>query len=276
MVLSPDKPTAVDTLRLLTEERVTVFGSVPALLSLLLLTLPESLRFDGLRTCVSSGEPLPVAVHNAWQDTTGCPLWFGYGATEVMTFVIGSRPPDVEPGTTGKPIFPYEAMVLDAEHRPVADGTPGHLALRGPTLMTEYYNAPQWTQRAFTADGYLLTGDMAVRQDGTLTILGRLDDMFKAGGLWVSPTRVENALLSHEAVAQCAVTGGMSGVFTLVRAHVVVKQGRPRGEALKTDLQRHAASLLPEFMVPADIVFHDALPLTPSGKIQRFKLRQQT
>lgn len=274
VVLAPDKPTAADTIRLLTQERVTVFGSVPALYSLLLLSLAGTTRFDSLRCCVSSGEVLPVAVHAALRETLGRDIWLGYGTTEAMTFVIGGRPPDIEPGSAGTVIFPYEAAVLDAEHRPVPDGTSGHLALKGPTIMTGYLNAGQWTRSAFTADGHLLTGDMAMSRGGVFTILGRMDDMFKSGGLWVAPTRVENALLSHEAVAQCAVTGGMSGSFTLVRAHVVLKKGRPGGEALKTELRRHAARQLPEFMVPADVRFHDALPLTPSGKIQRYKLRQ--
>lgn len=274
VLLSPDKPTAANTLQLLTEERVTVFGSVPALYSLLLLSFPENISFENLRACVSAGEALPAAVHKAWQETTGCEVWQGYGSTETMTFVIGSRPPDIAPGTAGNVIFPYEAVVLDAEGRLVLDGTPGHLAVKGPSVMTGYYNDSQWTSSAFTVDGMLLTGDMALRQGDTFTILGRMDDMFKAGGLWVSPTRVENALLSHKAVAQCAVTGGVAGPFTLVRAHVVTKQGAAQGKTLELDLKRHAARLLPEFMVPADIVFHSTLPMTPSGKIQRYKLRQ--
>lgn len=272
-VLDPDKPTAVNTLDLLTKERVTVFGSVPALYGLVLLALTGESRLEHLRICISAGEALPEAIHLAWRQATGREVWLGYGSTETMTFVIGSRPPDVTPGTAGRCITSYGAVVLDEGGRPAPSGTPGHLAVRGPTVMAAYLNRPEWTARAFTPDGMLLTGDMAVEHDGLFTILGRMNDMFKAGGFWVSPTRVENALLSHGAVAQCAVTGGMAWAFSLVRAHVVLKEGVEPCESLKGELRRHAAKGLPDYMVPSEIVFLDALPVTPSGKIQRYKLR---
>lgn len=274
VILDPDKPGAPRTLELLVREKVTVLASVPALYGLMLLTLQDGVRLDALRTCFSSGEALPEAVHAAWRDVTGQEFWSGYGTTEVMTFVIGSRPSETLPGKTGRVIPPYEAVVLDADGRPVPPGVPGHLGIRGPTVMTGYLNAPQWTRKAFTADGFYLTGDMAVEEGGVFTILGRMDDMFKAGGLWVSPVRVESALLSHQAVAQCAVTSGAAAGFSLVRAHVVLKEGRELDDALWAELRAHAAARLPEFMVPTDIVRLDALPMTASGKVKRYKLRQ--
>lgn len=275
VLLDPDKPTAPRTLELLVREKVTVLASVPALFGLMLLSLKDTVRLDSLRLCISSGEALPEAVHAAWQEATGQALWSGYGATETMTFVIGSRPSEILPGQTGRVIPPYEAVVLDADGRPAPSGVSGHLGIRGPTVMTGYRNAPQWTRKAFTADGFYLTGDMAVEEGGVFTIQGRMDDMFKAGGLWVSPVRVENALLSHQAVAQCAVTAGAAAGFSLVRAHVVLTDGRELDEALRAELRAHAAARLPEFMTPTDIVQLEALPLTASGKVKRYKLRQR-
>jgi len=273
-VLDPDKPDAVNTLRLLADEQVTVLASVPALFCLMLLAKEGGLRLEHLRCCYSSGETLPESVHQAWRQATGLEPGLGYGTTEAMTFVIGSRPGESVPGTAGRAIPPYEAVVVDEHFRRAQPGVPGHLGLRGPSIMRGYLNAPEWTARAFAPDGLLLTGDMAVEQDGVFTILGRMDDMFKVGGLWVTPTRVESALLSHEAVAQCAVTGGMVGALTLVRAHVVLKSGRIWNSALEATLRAHAAQRLPEYMVPADIVATPDLPLTASGKVQRYKLRQ--
>jgi len=273
-VLDPDKPDAVNTLRFLSEEQVTVLASVPALYCLMLLAKEGELHLEHLRCCYSSGETLPESVHQAWRRATGLDLGLGYGATEAMTFVIASRPGESVPGTAGRAIPPYEAVVVDEYFRRVQPGTPGHLGLRGPSIMRGYLNAPEWTARAFTPDGLLLTGDMAVEQDGVFTILGRMDDMFKVGGLWVAPARVESALLSHEAVAQCAVTGGTAGALTLTRAHVVLKSGRTWSPDLERALRAHAAQHLPDFMVPTDIVVTPHLPLTASGKVQRYKLRQ--
>lgn len=275
-VLDPFKPTPEATLRLIETERVTVFGSSPVFCGMLLMALTDKTRLESLRLCMAAGEALPEAIFKVWQETTGQELWQIYGNTETVNAIIGSRPPDIVPGTTGRVIPPYEAIVLDDKHRPVPDGTPGQVALRGPTIMAGYLDAPEWTARAFSKDGWHLTGDQGLVENGVFTILGRTDDMFKAGGLWVSPTRVENALLSHPTVAQCAVTGGAVGSFTLVRGHVVLAPGHEPTEALKTELCQHARAALPDFMAPSEIVFHSDLPLTASGKVQRYKLRQTT
>ncbi|MDR3641313.1 MAG: AMP-binding protein [Humidesulfovibrio sp.] len=280
VVLDPDKPTPENTLRLLRSEKVTVFLSVPVMYTMLLLTLDladgVALGFlEHVRLCFAAGEVLPEAVFKDWRDKTGMDIWQGYGSTETMTFIIGCRPPHIVPGTAGRVLEPYSVAILDEDHRPLPSGAPGQIAVRGITVTRGYHNAPEWTRSIFTADGMLLTGDMGVERDGLFTVLGRMDDMFKVGGLWVSPMRVENALLTHPAVAQAAVTGGDVGAFTLVRAHVVLKPGLEAGPALAEDLRLHALALLPDYMAPTDIIFHGSLPMTPSGKIQRFILRQE-
>ncbi len=278
VVLDTDKPTPENSLRLLRTEKVTVFMSVPVIYTMLLMSLDareEALSGLGqVRLCFSAGEALPEAVFLGWRARTGLEIWQGYGSTETMTFVIGSRPPLIVPGVAGRVIEPYGAFILDENHCPVPSGVPGQIAVRGNTVTRGYLNEPEWTRSIFTADGLLLTGDMGVEHDGLFTVLGRMDDMFKAGGLWVSPMRVENALLSHPAVAQCAVTGGDAGAFSLVRAHVVLKPGHEAGPELVEALRSHALELLPDYMAPTDFVFHGSLPMTPSGKIQRFVLRQ--
>ncbi len=275
-VIDPRKPSPENTLALIERERVTIFASSPPVFSMLFMALGDASALKTLRICISAGEALPEAVYRAWSEKLGIDVWQGYGSTEIMTYVIANRPPDIVPGTTGRVLKPYEAIILDERRCPVPDGTVGEVALRGPTVMRGYLNAPEWTARAFSGDGWLLTGDLGKRENGVYAILGRKDDMFKAGGLWVPPGRVENALLSHPAVAQCAVTGGTAGAFTLVRAHVVPAPGSKTDEELKTALRTHARERLPAFMAPEDIVFCDDLPMTASGKIQRYKLRQAT
>ncbi|OQX15106.1 MAG: hypothetical protein BWK76_13670 [Desulfobulbaceae bacterium A2] len=272
-ILDPGKPNPENTLRQLLDAQVTVLASVPAFYTLFLLAVPQLSQLGHLRICFSGGEAMPAAVSSEWHKRTGHQIWQGYGSTEVMTFVIGAEPPDIVPGTAGRVLPPFELRILNPDGLAVPDGTPGHLAVRGPSTMSGYWNNPEWTRRVFTADGWLLTGDMAVRERGIYTILGRMDDMFKAGGLWVSPTRVESVLLTHSAVAQCAVTSGTVGAFSTVRAHVMLKPGWEPCPDLANTLRRHAAGDLPDFMVPAEVVFRPALPMTATGKVQRFILR---
>jgi benzoate-CoA ligase len=275
-ILDPAKPNPENTRRLLLDRQVTFFASVPAFYTLLLLSSFTKDRLDSLRVCFSAGETLPAAVYAEWLEKTGRPVWQAYGSTELMTFPIGCRPPDIVPGTAGHIIPPCEARIMDQEGGLAPDGVPGHLAVLAPSTMPGYLRDPEWSSRVFTPDGWLLTGDMAVRERGVYTILGRMDDMFKAGGLWVSPTRVENAFQSHPAVAQCAVTSGFAGAFSMVRAHVMLKPGWEPNQDMAATLRRHAAEALPDFMTPSEVLFHTTLPMTASGKVQRFKLRTVT
>jgi acyl-coenzyme A synthetase/AMP-(fatty) acid ligase len=273
-VLDPGKPSPAETLRLLETERVTVFWSVPALYAMLLMHMADADFPSAIRLCLSAGESLPQAVSAQWRAKTGLTIYQGYGSTENMTYVIGRREEQLAPDCAGTVVPPYEAMIFDAALAPVAVGEPGQLGIRGPSVMSGYINEPEWSRKLFAPGGYMLTGDMAVEHDGVFTILGRADDMFKVGGLWASPLRVEAALMEHPAVSMCAVTAGAVSAFTLVRAHIVLAPGFGETDQLKNELRGHALSLLPDYMAPTEFMFHSALPLTVSGKVQRYKLRR--
>lgn len=273
VVLNPDKPAPMAVLDLIARHRVTVLTSSPSFYAMLLMSAPPAETLASLRLCLSAGESLPAAVQTAWKDKTGLDIWQGYGSTESLTINVGTRPPYTTPGITGRAIPPYEAAVLDEAHRPVPDGTIGELGLKGPSLARQYLDNPAETARMYGGDGWLLTGDLGRMEDGVVTVLGRKSEMFKAGGQWVSPIRVENVLLEHPAVAECGVTAGLAAGFTLVSAHVVVAPGREGDRELAGELVRFAAGRLPDFMVPSDIRFRKDLPRTPLGKIQRFALR---
>ncbi|QGY41866.1 AMP-binding protein [Pseudodesulfovibrio cashew] len=268
-----EKPDPSGILKVIAEHGITVFTSSPTFYTMLLMSVADATPFANLRLCMAAGEGLPEAIQAAWKTQMGIDIWQAYGSSESMTINISTRPPDFTPGTVGRVLPPYEAAVLDEEHRPVPDGTEGELALKGPSLTRGYLNMPEKTEALFTADGWMLSGDLARIVSGVVTVLGRKDDMFKAGGQWVSPVRVENVLLEHPAVAQCAVTGGAVGAFSLVRAHVVPASGFEADRDLMNELRQYAADRLPEFMVPSEISFREDMPMTPLGKIQRFALR---
>jgi len=272
-VLFGGKPDTLSILNAFADHGVTVFTSSPTFYAMLLMSVTDTTLFAGLRLCMSSGEGLPEAIQNAWKEQMGIDIRQGYGSSESMTVNIRTKSSDFTPGTIGRPIPPFEVAVLDDGHMPVPDGIEGELALKGPTMTKGYLNMPDKTAALFSADGWMLTGDLARMENGVVSVLGRKDDMFKAGGQWVSPIRVENVLLGHPAVAQCAVTGGSAGAFTMVRAHVVTSPDTEADRSLMDELRQYAAEHLPEFMVPNEILFRKDMPMTPLGKIQRFVLR---
>ena len=159
------------------------------------------------------------------------------------------------------------------------DGAPGNLLIRGPGLAQAYWQRPEKTAETMLPGGWLATGDVYVRESGVYTHQGRSDDMLKVGAHWVSPVQVEDALRTHPAVAECAVAALRVEGLLRPCAHVVLRepeqgQGQALNQArLGTEILRHARGLLPAYMCPVRVEFHTDLPKTPTGKIQRFRLR---
>jgi benzoate-CoA ligase len=254
----------------------TVFCGVPTLYNAMLHIIEgRTLSFESLRACVSAGEAFPPAVFREWEQKVGVNICNGYGSTE--TYHINTAGWLRErPEASGVLLRHFEGKLVNEMGDPVPEGEPGVLLVKGKTVMPGYWNDSEWTQKTLLPGGWLNTGDVFVeRQGGVLTHLGRNDDMLKIGGIWVSPVRVESALLSHPAVLQCAVTGRTGGGFTALRAHVVVVGGAEAGDKLIGGLRRHALEQLPKYMCPTDFVFCDALPQTATGKLQRFRLRAE-
>jgi 2-aminobenzoate-CoA ligase len=224
-----------------------------------------------LRTCVSAGEHLPEAVRQAWHAATGITLINGIGATEMMHIFISARPHEVRPGATGRAVPGYEATVLDADNRPMAVGV-GRLAVRGPTGCRYLDDA---RQSHYVIDGWNVTGDTFRRdEDGYFHYVARSDDMIVSSGYNIAAPEVENALCLHDAVMECAVIGvpceqrGMR-----VAAFVVPAPGWSADAALAKTLQDHVKAVIAPYKYPRIVTFVDALPKTPTGKIQRFALR---
>jgi acyl-CoA synthetase (AMP-forming)/AMP-acid ligase II len=171
-----------------------------------------------------------------------------------------------------KAFFHTDLRLVDAEGRDVPPGTPGEVLLRGGHMMKEYWQDPQATAEALR-DGWLHTGDLAVMdEDGFVTICDRIKDMIISGGENVYPAEIENVVLSHPGVKECAVIGIPSDRWGESPLVVAVK-----GDAALTedDVLRHCDGKLARFKLPKAAVFVEAIPRNPSGKALKFELRKQ-
>ena len=257
--------------------RVTHFYAVPSFYGAMMAADSFAAAIaDGslasLEVCVSAGEALPAPLCERWSDHTGVPLLDGIGSTEMLHIFISNRRDDVRPGCSGKPIPGYRARVVGEGGDDVVDGEVGDLWVRGESACAGYWNRHAATKQLLQGE-WLVTGDKYRRDaDGYYWYAGRTDDMFKVRGQWVSPPLVEGVLLAHEAVREVAVVGSTDkdGLSCGV-AYVV--PGRTDVDDLGAALREFAASRLSGYLVPARVVLVDDLPKTPTGKIQRFRLR---
>jgi 2-aminobenzoate-CoA ligase len=236
----------------------------------------KSAGFDisSLRKCVSAGEVLPLPIFQAWQDATGLELMDGIGATEMLHIFIGAPQGKIRPGATGIPVPGYEARVIDDEGHEAPRGTPGRLAVRGPTGC-RYLDDSR--QAIYVQNGWNITGDTYIQDaDGYFWYQARSDDMIVSAGYNIAGPEVEAALLAHPAVRECAVIGtpdperGM-----LVTAHVVLHEGHNPGAEMTKALQDFVKAAIAPYKYPRLIHFPDQLPRTETGKLQRFVLRHE-
>jgi 2-aminobenzoate-CoA ligase len=223
---------------------------------------------------VSAGEPLPAAVATAWTERTGIRIIDGIGSTEMLHIFIGSPAEEARPGSVGRPVPGYEAVVLDEAGSPVAPGVVGRLAVRGPTGC-RYLDDER--QSVYVVDGWNFTGDaFRVDEDGYFWFAARSDDLIISAGYNISPHEVEGALLQHDAVAECAVVASPDEERGhVVKAFVVVADGVGGGDQLVGELQQHVKERIAPYKYPRRIEFVDALPRTATGKVQRAVLRKR-
>jgi 2-aminobenzoate-CoA ligase len=229
---------------------------------------------SSLRKCVSAGEALPKPVFEAWQAATGLKLMDGIGATEMLHIFIAAREHQIRPGATGLPVPGYEAKVVDEAGAEVPCGTPGRLAVRGPTGC-RYLADPR--QEQYVQHGWNITGDTYVKDaDGYFWYQARNDDMIISSGYNIAGPEVEVALLTHPAVKECGVVAAPDTERGMVvRAYVVLQPGQVPDAAMAQALQDHVKREIAPYKYPRSIVFTEALPRTETGKLQRFALRQR-
>ena len=279
-VLYPDRPTPDACLAVMKRHRPTLFCGVPTLYAALLANpeLGPGAGSSRLRLCISAGEALPEQVGLRWRDTVGVDILDGIGSTEMLHIFLSNRPGDIRYGTTGKPVPGYECRVLDEEGRDAAPGESGELVVRGPSAADGYWNQRDKSRRTFRGE-WTHTGDTYIRDaDGYYRYCGRSDDMLKVGGIWVSPFEVEEALIAHPAVLEAAVVGHEDqDRLVKPRAFIVLQEGAKAEDkaVLRETLQTHVKDRIGVWKYPRWVEFVDTLPKTATGKIQRYKLREE-
>ena len=238
-----------------------------------ILAKPGGADLSSLRACVSAGEHLPRATFEAWRAATGLTLMDGIGATEMLHIFIGAPAERAKPGSTGTVVPGYEARIIDEAGADVPDGTIGRLAVRGPTGCRYMDDA---RQSVYVQNGWNITGDSFLRDaDGHFWYQARNDDMIVSSGYNIAGPEVESVLLTHPAVAECAVIGRPDPARgMIVTAAVVLNAGHAGDAALTEALQTHVKSAIAPYKYPRAIVYLDRLPKTATGKLQRFVLRQ--
>ncbi|ANP46038.1 AMP-binding protein [Candidatus Viadribacter manganicus] len=226
-------------------------------------------KLGSLHTCVSAGEHLPRATSDQWFERTGIRIIDGIGSTEMIHIFVSARGNDIRPGATGKAVPGYEATLLDENDQPIEGEGEGRLAIKGPTGCR--YLADD-RQRNYVINGWNVTGDVYQRDsEGYFRYIARADDMIISSGYNIGAPEVENALLTHDAVAECAVVGVPDEERgQIVKAFVVLKEG---AHATGRTLQDHVKETIAPYKYPRAVEFVAELPKTYTGKVQRFKLR---
>jgi len=277
-VLWPHRPTPDAVLEVMRRHQPTAFYGVPSLYATLLAhrDIGPGAGSGRLRLCVSAGEALPPHIGERWGVIVGVDILDGIGSTEMLQTFLSNRPGDIRYGTTGKPVPGYDAKIVDDAGRELGDGELGELVVRGPSAAEGYWNHRAKSRRTFVGE-WTYTGDKFIRdREGYFHYCGRTDDMMKVSGMWVSPFEVEAALVSHDAVLDAAVIGKEDADgLTKPKAFVVLKSGYAADERLLELLRVHVKEHAGPWKYPRWIEIRADLPRTSTGKIQRFKLRDE-
>ena len=278
-VLRPDRPAPDAIFALMKRERPTIFFGVPTLFAAMLAhkDIGTGAGSDRLRRCVSAGEALPGNLGQRWKEIVGADILDGIGSTEMLHIFVSNRPDDVRYGTSGKPVPGYDAKIIDEHGKEVGAGEIGELLVRGPSAADGYWNQRAKSRRTFAGE-WTFTGDKYIRDEqGYYQYCGRTDDMFKVSGNWVSPFEVEAALASHSAVLEAAVIGEEDDdKLVKPKAYIVLKPGIAADPQLLESLKEHVKAAAGLWKYPRWIEFRAELPKTATGKIQRFKLREES
>jgi benzoate-CoA ligase family protein len=273
-ILDPGRPTPASVAALVADKQPTLLYASPGFCAALLDADPPSMLLASVRAAVTAGEALPAALYDRFRARFGVPLLDGIGTTEALHIFISNHLGSERPGTSGVPVEGYEARLLDEDDHEVTEpGAPGFLHIQGESIATGYWCRAEASRQAFRGQ-WLRTGDVYTSSaDGYYTFLGRNSDMVKPGGIWVSPAEVESVLVKHPQVLEAAVVGARNtdGLETVV-AFVVPRSGQTVDPEA---IDHHCRAEMAAFKRPRRTVVVDELPKTPTGKVQRFVLRER-
>ncbi len=257
----------------ITRHGVTHLATAPTAYKAMLTQPALDDALKSLTTCLSAGEHLPKAAWEAWKDRTQIAIVDGIGATELMHIFISASGADIHPGSTGKAVLGYTAAILDEAGNELATGE-GRLAIKGPTGC-RYLDDSR--QADYVQNGWNITGDTYAKdEDGYYWYRARSDDMIVSSGYNIAAPEVENALLAHPAVAECAVIGvPCEERGQKVKAFIVLALGVTSSTAIEAELKNFVKATIAPYKYPREIEFVDDLPKTASGKLRRAELRQR-
>jgi benzoate-CoA ligase len=277
--LSSERSTAEKLFEVIEKYRPTILTTVPTMINSM-LNAPDAASRDlsSLRFCYSAGEALPVELYDRWMKSLNVEICDGIGSAEMFHIYITNRPGDVKPGSLGRVVEGYEAKIVDAESQEVAPNQMGTLKVKGDSAALCYWNAHEKSKETFAGD-WCTTGDQFhVDDEGYYWYHGRTDDMLKVSGIFVAPAEIENCLLQHEAVLECAVVGADAGDgLVKPKAFVVLRDEHSiePSDGLVQTLQTFVKSRLAPYKYPRWIEFVSSLPKNDRGKIDRKQLKQR-
>lgn len=277
-VLFSERSTPEKLFEMITRYRPTILTSVPTMINSMLQTEGAKEKYDlsSLRCCLSAGEALPEELYNRWKSAYGVEILDGIGSAETFHIYISNYPDDVTPGSLGKLVPGYDARIIDAEGREVATGEMGTLQVKGDSAAICYWQSHEKSKQTFAGD-WVTTSDQFRRdENGYFWYCGRTDDMLKVGGVFVSPGEVENCLLQHEAVAECAVIGFTDDQNLIKsKAFIKLRDGFSAADKLISELQEFVKKSIAPYKYPRLVEFVDDLPKNDRGKIDKKQLKSR-
>jgi benzoate-CoA ligase family protein len=254
--------------------RPTVLTSVPTMIQAM-ASHPRAAQSDlsSLRVCISAGEALLPEVYRRWRERFEVEILDGIGSAEMFHIYLSNRFGEVRPGSLGRMVPGYEGRLVDDEGRDVPDGEIGTLWIRGGSAAIGYWGDRARSRETFRGE-WTVSSDLFRRdENGFYYYAGRRDDLLKVGGVFVAPVEVEECLLAHRAVAECAVVGFRDEAgLVKPQAYVVLRDGAAGDEALARELQDHVKARLAPYKYPRRISFVSFLPRNDRGKVDRKKL----
>ena len=272
--LFSERSTAEKMFEVIKRYRPTILTTVPTMINSM-LNVPGASRDDlsSLRFCYSAGEALPIELFERWTNTFGVDICDGIGSAEMFHIYITNRPGDIKPGSLGRIVEGYEARIVDADGNEVPTGDMGTLRIKGDSAALCYWNAHEKSKDTFAGDWCTSGDQFHVDENGYYWYHGRTDDMLKVSGVFVAPAEIENCLLQHEAVLECAVVGHEAEGLVKPKAFIVAREGFEATDQLVEDIKQFVKSRIAVYKYPRWVEFVDSLPKNDRGKIDRKKLK---
>ena len=272
--LFSERSTAEKMFEVIKHYRPTILTTVPTMINSM-LNVPGASRDDlsSLRFCYSAGEALPIELYERWMNAFGVDICDGIGSAEMFHIYITNRPADVKPGSLGRIVEGYEAKIVDADGSEVPTGEMGTLRIKGDSAALCYWNAHEKSKETFAGDWCTSGDQFHVDEDGYYWYHGRTDDMLKVSGVYVAPAEIENCLLQHEAVLECAVVGHEAEGLVKPKAFIVVREGFATTDQLAEEIKQFVKTRIAIYKYPRWIEFVASLPKNDRGKIDRKKLK---